>query len=330
MNLYFTFDYELFVNDHPGDIDNCLITPTNELMKMFDRNGVKVTFFIDMAYVYRLVELKSTIPLLTVDYDKLCAQVKDIHKHGHEIALHIHPQWFYAQHDGQNWIMDFDHYKLSDMPLEEANIKFDACVKMLKEMTGCEILSFRAGGFSIQEYEGFYDAMKRNGIRNDSSVLFGEKQITHLHSYDYSSLKTPVAYRFSTQMLNHDENGCFTEYPISTKKISLLVYCFSRLKWKYLNNPEYTPWGNGGDDPERKKAEFKENVKRRFSEGVRIFANADSQLSKFLPDIYNEYKKKGFEDFVVLGHPKLASVASIRNIDKFITKYKNEVTFKII
>lgn len=330
MNIYFTFDYELFVNDHTGDIDHCLIIPTNELMKMFGIYNVKATFFIDMAYAYRMKELMNTYPALKIDYDKFCSQVKEIAQKGHKIALHLHPQWFYAGYDGNEFIMDFDHYKLSDMPLKEADSKFDECYKMLCDISGTKVDSFRAGGFSIQEYKGFSDALARNGIIKDSSALFGEKQITSLHSYDYSTMKSPEIFQFSENILEADECGKFTEYPIATRKMSIFRYILYKLQWRFFKNPDYNPWGKGGDNPERRKAEFRDNVKRRFIDGVRVFASVDGHFVEFLPNFIKEYKNKGVNNITILGHPKLASKASIANIEKFIVKYKNRVNFSTI
>lgn len=330
MNIRLTFDYELFVNDRTGDIDNCLIVPTNRLMEMFDRQGVNATFFIDMAYAYRLNELKKQFQSLAVDYEKFCKQVKVIKEHGHEIALHLHPQWFYADYDGDKWLMDFDHYKLSDMPLEEANAKFDICCTMLRDISGYDVKSFRAGGFSIQGYVGFNEAMARNGLLKDSSVLFGDKQITSLHSYDYSNVINSDAYCFSNDVSKKDELGRFTEYPITTMRLSLLKYCLYKLKWKYQKRPSFVPWGNGGDNIDRRNKEFRNNVRRRLKDGVNIWASADGRLTELLPLFMKHRAKNSNKCLIVLGHPKLASVGSIENLEQFIINNKINHNFSII
>ena len=330
MNIYLTFDYELFVNDNTGDIDNCLIIPTNKLLEMFDRQNVKVTFFIDMAYAYRLNELKRRFPSLKSDFDKFCKQVNNIGTHGHEIALHLHPQWFYANYDGERWIMDFNHYKLSDMPLAEADEKFDICCSMLKQISNCNVKSFRAGGFSIQGYKGFYSSLKRNGLENDSSVLFDEKQITKLHSYDYSNVETSNSYPFSDDLTIRNEHGEYREYPISTIKMSLLKYGAYKIKWIIFKSEDFTQWGNGGDNADRRSKEFSDNVKRRIKEGVRTWASADGRLTEFLPLFIKDRMRNHHKDLVVLGHPKLASIGSIRNLEKFIENNKGKHNFSII
>lgn len=330
MNIYLTFDYELFVNDKTGDIDNCLIIPTKHFLEMFDRHGVKATFFIDMAYCFRLNELKGKYSNLKIDYEKFCEQVKEIKARGHEIALHLHPQWFYAEYDGEKWIMDFNHYKLSDMPLEEANAKFDVCCTMLRNISGYDVNSFRAGGFSIQDYEGFYDAMARNGLIKDSSVLFGEKQITSLHSYDYSGVKISDAYSFSDDVAKSSIDGEYTEFPISTIKMPFLKYCAYKIKWKLSKNHSFVSWGNGGDYAERRRKEFNENVKRRLKEGVRTWASADGRLTEFLPLFIKERTKQHNQSLVILGHPKLASLGSIRNLEQFIKDNNGKHSFATI
>lgn len=330
MKIYLTFDYELFVNDNTGDIDNCLIIPTNKLLEVFDRQGVKATFFIDMAYAFRLDELKDEYHNLGTDYNKFCKQVHEIREHGHEIALHLHPQWFYAVYDGEKWCMDFDHYKLSDMPHEEADKKFDLCCKLLRDMSGYDVKSFRAGGFSIQGYTGFYDAMKRNRLINDSSVLFGEKQITPLHSYDYSQVEKSEPYHFSNEVALSDENGEFVEFPISTISMSLIKYCASKIKWKLVKDSSFNRWGNGGDNSDRRNKEFKDNVKRRIKEGVKTWASADGRLTEFLPLFVKDKMASCQDNLVVLGHPKLASVGSIRNLELFIEQNKQKHIFSTI
>lgn len=330
MNVYLTYDYELFVNDYTGDIDHCLIIPTNEIMKMLSNHNVYATFFIDMAYAYRLNELKNQHASLAEDFNKFCKQVKDIKEQGHEIALHIHPQWFYADYDGNAWKMDFDHYKLSDMPVDEANEKFTICCSMLREISGYDVKSFRAGGFSIQDYTGFYHSLDKNGLSIDSSVLFGEKQITTLHSYDYSAVKSPEPYCFSENITVEDNNGKHKEFPISTISLSFFRYSFYKLKWMMFKKTEFASWGNGGDSNAKRNKALKDNIRRRFKNGARIWASADGRLTELLPIFLSNYKANNYNNLVILGHPKLASKGSIENIEKLIVNNKENLTFSVL
>ena len=51
MNIYFTFDYELFFGSNSGTIENCIVKPTNELIKIANKYNVKFTFFVDSGFL---------------------------------------------------------------------------------------------------------------------------------------------------------------------------------------------------------------------------------------------------------------------------------------
>ena len=112
MDIYLTLDYELFLNDISGDVDHCLITPGNALLDLCDSQGIKATFFVDAAFLYRLEELKNEHPVLLQDLRKVSNHIQDIVRRGHSIGLHIHSQWYYSEFDGIKWNIDFDRLLL--------------------------------------------------------------------------------------------------------------------------------------------------------------------------------------------------------------------------
>lgn len=328
MNIYITLDYELFLNDITGDVDHCLITPTRELLKVLDRHQVKATFFVDMAYIYRLGELRGRYDSLQEDYVKVTSQVKELALRGQKIGLHLHPQWFYSNYNGREWVVDFEHYKLSDMPEMEAHEKFVTCHKLLEEIVGGKVDSFRAGGFSIQTFKAFSSILKECGITKDSTVLYKGLLLSKLHYYDYSSLNNPEVYRFTNNIIEPDTDGEITEYPISTSKMNILTYCYYRYKnHKARSNNN---WGNGGDLPANRRSNFVKSLisKMRFSVG--IGASIDYQSFFNLDYVYKKYKKNGVSTVVILGHPKNLSPLSIQSLDEFIRMTIVKETYKTI
>ena len=319
MNIYITLDYELFVNDNTGDVEHCLIIPSNKFLDVCDKYGVKSTFYVDSAYLYRLNELKDKYESLNRDFETVSKQVKDIVNRGHKVALHIHSQWYYAQYDGNKWKMDFDHYKLSDMPREKADKLLTASLRLLKEISGQQIDSFRAGGYSIQGYKSFPEIFVKNGIYKDSSALCGERLISSLHDFDYSSVKTGKCYSFANDITIADDRGRMTEYPISTFKMPFLSYCLARIK----NNrtPNNTTWGNGGDKATKKGSSFIKHLMAKLINGVNCIATFDypncCEMDYWCKNIDNN----SIEDLVIITHPKLLSTLSIKNLDIFLNKY---------
>jgi peptidoglycan/xylan/chitin deacetylase (PgdA/CDA1 family) len=328
MNIYITLDYELFLNDITGDVDHCLIIPTKELMKVLDNYQIKATFFVDMAYVYRLNELCSLYPSLQEDYEKVTSQVKTLADQGHKIGLHLHPQWFYSNYNGKEWIVDFEHYKLSDLTEEEACQKFETCHLMLERIIGRKVDSFRAGGFSIQTFGAFHLMMKKCGITKDSTVTYKSRLLSKLHYYDYSKLQSPEIYKFNDDIVEPVENGTITEYPISTSRMGFLPYCYKRYifhKKKNNNN-----WGNGGDLPSNRRAGFIHSFLSKIRLSVEVGASIDYQSLFNLNYVYNNYKKDGRESLVILGHPKNFSPLSLESLNSFIDKVIKTDSFKTL
>lgn len=315
MNIYITLDYELFLNDQTGDVDHCLILPTHELLHVLDKHQVKVTFFIDAAYLLRLNELKETYPALNDDFEKVATQIRMIVLRGHKIALHLHPQWFYSDYDGTHWHMDFDHYKMADLPQEEADRYFVESLNLLKSLSGKDIDAFRAGGYSIQGYASFPEILVRNGINKDSSALFGMKNLSHLHYYDYTSLPVPEIYKFDRDILCCAPDGVITEYPIATARMSFLRYCYYKIKNRRII--DNSNWGNGGDIPSNRKKGFMINLKKKFGRPIYAPATIDYQSFTFTDYVLKQVQKKS-SNMVVIGHPKNFSPATLAYLESLL------------
>lgn len=328
MDIYLTLDYELFLNDITGDVNNCLIIPTMELLKVLDKHRVQATFFVDMAYVYRLNELQNLYPSLRDDLNKIVAQIKGLATCGQKIGLHIHPQWFYSEYNGKEWIVDFEHYKLSDMPEQEACNKFEVCHGMLEEIIGRKVDSFRAGGFSIQTFKAFPKMMKKCGITKDSTVTYKGQTHSKLHYFDYTSLQSPEVYQFEDDIVFPVKNGSITEYPISTYRMDFFTYCFKRYKFHQASNN--SNWGNGGDLPANRRSGFIHSLLKKLKPTVEVGASIDYQSFFNLEYVYRIYKNGGRMALVILGHPKNLSPLSLSYLDTFIQRTKETESFKTI
>ena len=71
-DLLLTFDYELFLGEKSGSVDRCLIEPTNELMRVFDKYRIKnAIFFVDTTHLLRLQEMSEKHNLARHDLLKI-------------------------------------------------------------------------------------------------------------------------------------------------------------------------------------------------------------------------------------------------------------------
>ena len=327
MNIYITLDYELYLGGRTGTVENCLIIPTHRLLELLAKHSVKATFFVDAAYLYRLQELKGNYSSLEEDYCQVSEQIETIVKKGHAIGLHIHPQWFYSTYDGKKWVMDFAHYKLSDMPQNDADRYFEACYKLLRDISGYNISSFRAGGYSIQAYDDFALMMRKCGLKNDSSVLFRMKNYSKLHYFDYSHVKDTDSYVFSNDLTEEDPKGEYCEYPITTERVSYFRYCY--LRYKYGRKADNKNWGDGGISVDMKSHSFIKNMIRKTKWFIYVSATLDYQSFFFFDIVFRSLKRRKKGDFVVIGHPKNFSLASLEMIDTFI-KANRDCVYKTL
>lgn len=312
MDIIFTLDYELFLNDMTGTVGNSLIKPMQAVQKVCERLNFRFTIFVDAAYLYRLVELKDEYPSLDEDYRKIVDNIKWLVSLGHDVQLHIHPQWYYSNYDGKEWILDWDHYKLSDMPRDYAFEVFGKSKNLLDSIIGYKTTLFRAGGFSIQDFD-YSRCFKQYGIIGDSSVLPGDKVRKKTHSYDYKKSSRRV-YKFTENIDVAQQNGAFWEFPIATAgPMNVIKYLHEKKK----NGAKIEEkWGDGGDKPfPSLMAKLKAKLPS-FSLFKYPFASIDGFCVFWLEDVY-KYTKK-YECMTVIGHPKNFSPSSFPHLEKFI------------
>ena len=78
MNLFLTFDYELFFGSSTGTVQKCLIEPTNRLLEMARKHKVSMTFFVDIGYIIALERQFNEFSILKMDYDLVVNQIQEI------------------------------------------------------------------------------------------------------------------------------------------------------------------------------------------------------------------------------------------------------------
>ena len=170
MNIYITLDYEIFFGSKSGDVKNCIIDPTNELLSIVDPFNIKIVFFVDVGFLIKLHDNKEMHQKLRSDYALITNQIKYLSENGHAIGLHIHPHWENSVYDGNEWIFDLSQYKLSDCSKKEAYniiIKYNT---FLENLINKKPVAYRAGGWSAQPFSYWKKGLSDAGIFIDSTV----------------------------------------------------------------------------------------------------------------------------------------------------------------
>ena len=326
MNIYITLDYELFFGSESGSVDNCIIKPTEALLKIVKPYNIKFVFFVDIGYLVKLEEHKEQFPELQDDYLKITGQIRYLAKNGHGIELHIHPHWEDSYFDGNQWVFDTSRYKLADFSSDEINNIVTKYTETLKRISGKEPIAYRAGGWSAQPFKVIGKALMANNISIDSTVFAGGYYKSSNQNYDFRNIEQyKTRYRFSEDLTIENEKGYFQEIQISSYEVSPIFF------WKFAyhklrKQKKHIAFGDGQAIPKTKKDTIKLLLKHSKS-----VVSIDGYKSSYLIKAYNTYKKntKDKGDFVIIGHPKALTPYSLKMLSKFLETTNKVSNFKI-
>jgi hypothetical protein len=226
-NIFITFDYELFFGKESGTAENCLIKPTEFLLKVAKAHKVKFVFFIDSGYLIKLKTYKNKFNYVKKEYDLVFAQIELLSNLGHDIQLHIHPHWEDSYFDGHKWIMNTKRFRLHSFEENEIKKIVYEYKKVLTDIIGEKVFAYRAGGWCIQPFKVLKNALKENNIWLDSTVFYGGYNISDTHYFDFRNAPSTDIWKFENDVLKEEPEGFFTEIPISSIKLSSLFF------WKF-------------------------------------------------------------------------------------------------
>ena len=324
-NILITLDYELFFGSRVGTLQNCILTPTNKLIKVLDKYGVKATFFVDSGYLVRLEELQEQFPILKKEYDTLSSQIKALDRDGHSIQLHIHPHWEDSTFDGKNWIMDTKRYRLHQFSEEEIDDIVYRYKKVLTNLIGDKVFAHRAGGWCIQPFEKINNALKKHNIYLDSTLFKNGKNDSHTHYFNFKNMPEKTEWKFENDPLKENKNGFFKEVPISAYKLSPLFF-WKLVYIKKFGGTEHQTFGDGSAAGGSQIDKLR--MLTRYTHSV---VSIDGFKSSFLEKAYQSFlKKKDCKNFVIIGHPKSMSEYSLKKLERFIlnNKKRNYITLR--
>ncbi len=243
----FTIDYEIYGNGE-GTLGNLVLEPTKQLIKIFDQVGAKLVFFVEAAELEKIEETQSDPAIYDVKI-----QLKDLYKEGHEIALHLHPQWYRGYYKDGKWELDYSEYNLCVLPEKRIVEIVDRSINYLRSVlndAGYTPLSFRAGNWLLQPTEKVAKVLSERGVKIDSSVFKGGLQ--YYHKLDYrKAIGNGYFWKFNTNVNTPDPQGILLEAPIHTKIVPF---------WKLITSKRV--------DLQRKSAAGNQTIKQKI---YRIF-----------------------------------------------------------
>ena len=325
--ILLTFDFELFLGDKSGTVQNCMIKPTEELLKVLSKHNLASVFFVDTLYLYRLKQIAIEHEAARKDYNTIIVLLRKIIINKGSIFHHLHPHWLDAKYlkELNQWdVSDKTKFALSNLTHNEIELVFNQSNEILEEIyVGFDkpkTTGFRAGGLYAQPFLAYREQMQKYNITLDFSVLRNAKSEGNKGGYrfDYSQYPQDRIFHFSEEVNIENKVGDFTEFTLDQCEIKGVFKILNGLYYRMNYKKEsWKRWGDGTSSGNRvKSAERGNKLKSEESFSIELLNTVKSTL-------YSNYLKK--EDFLhVISHPKLFSPMNIKSLDKLLSKVKSK------
>jgi hypothetical protein len=224
----FTIDYEIY-GDGQGSLRDLIYDPAEKLKAVFEKEKARFVLFVEVAEL-EVIEAAGTDPAI----GRVRQQIRDFHRDGFEIGLHLHPQWYNARRKNGRWELDYSEYNLCTLPRDRIVQIIDRAIAYLRDVLGAADftpLSFRAGNWLFKPTQPAAEVLAARGIKVDSSVFKGG--VRHQYQLDYRrALRNGDYWFFSDQVDLPDPEGALLEFPIHTR----MVPFWKMIKPKRINS----------------------------------------------------------------------------------------------
>ncbi len=324
MKLLLSLDYELFFGSRIGSVRNCLIDPITFLLKETAGTGLRLSLFVDAAFLVRLRQESAKHPSLQAEYDLIRRHLEQLSRSGHDIQLHIHPHWIDSYFDGSGWKIDTARYTLHDFSSTEQRDIVHSCKKELVDIVGDAVFAFRGGGWCIQPFAQIADALRAENIWLESTVFFQGTSEDSQRGYDFSRAPDLDYYRFGNDPVFVDNKGDFVEVQIGSFRVHPAF--FWRLAWaKKMGGSKHQSYGDGCA-----MIADKGYYIRRLTRSSNSVISIDGLKAGLLAQAYKQTRENTKRNLLhVMGHPKAIAPYSIDKLSEFLKLHSfNFITYQ--
>ena len=326
IRIFLTFDHELPLGRLSASFENALFVPTQRVMDIAEKYGVKVTFFSDILCAYRYKEWDYRN-----FYVPYANQLQDAIRREHDVQLHIHPHWLTTTYDGtcflpsddfllSNFKDDAQHGGIPGIIRLSIDCLNDICIPA-NENYKC--IAFRAGGYAVQpDSDILFNSLYTNGIRYDSSMAKGYYFSSGLSTVDFRKLPKIPNWIIDPEDYHSPLSGKpgILEIPIATIPKTLFE---TPTRFKLKKYADRAVENRGRMIHQDTKTGMSSKLKTLLAARMLSFDNHTLSLN-YLLKIFrynvNLYKNKPDElMFAVMSHPKTMGDYSFELMEGFIS-----------
>ena len=243
-NIIFTFDYELFLGQKSGTVQECLVKPTEKILEILTGHKIKGIFFVDTTYLMALRKVSLSAPLAEKDLNIIFVQLRNLIRKGHYIFPHLHPHWLDAVYlpQANEWqLNDLSKYRFHNLDDNQRHYLFNGAIELLAEIIlpinpDYRIEAYRAGGWSLEPFSDCKPFFEKFNIKYDFSVLQKMSQFSTAHYFDYSEIPKGLnIYRFQDRAKHENINGNFIEFCVSSLRLNKTTNILNKIWLKIIN-----------------------------------------------------------------------------------------------
>jgi len=190
IHLALVDDWELSGNGS-GDPREIQFGPMRELVSVYHRHGIRGSFNAEVMQQLAFRKLQMAHPELKTLADEWDAAVQDVFRQGHDVQLHIHPQWSDAEYVDGKWQLTAD-WSILNYSEEEARQMIRRCKQYLEHLLRpldptYSCVSFRSGSWCIAPSPHMLRLLVEADIVFDMSIVGGVRYQTRRINLDYSA-----------------------------------------------------------------------------------------------------------------------------------------------
>ena len=229
-HLILTVDLEVFGNGS-GCVQQCACAPLERMARLVEAYGARLEIFVE-AIEFAVMEGD---PAHADTVRAVKRQLADMVRRGHQLQIHIHPQWDGAYPDDakQGWVFKGGTWRTGDTDpdrlvhlLHMSNAWIREAVQEVHEDYGCSV--FRAGGWCIQPSEEVVPVLRSMGLNIDSSVAPGLANDDPDTWYDFRSSPEKPWWRVDAEV-DRPGSGDFIEVPIAAPRVNAARHLRARV-----------------------------------------------------------------------------------------------------
>jgi hypothetical protein len=189
IHLAFVDDWELS-GDGSGDAQALQFAPMRKLVEIYNKFGIHGSFNAEALQQLAFRNFENEHPELSTLANEWDDAVRETHRQGHDIQLHIHPQWSNADYVNGKWKLSGD-WSILNYPAEEARSMIARGKEYLENLLrpidpNYASISFRSGSWCIAPSPFMLDLLAEFGIVFDMSIVGGVRYETRRINLDYS------------------------------------------------------------------------------------------------------------------------------------------------